>query len=69
MEISCTQIQTAKLVAKPQPPSVVVQPKPTSDWGVQLVGDRSKITALAVYRQLQKKHQSINLAQFLRRMI
>jgi hypothetical protein len=30
-----------------------------SDWGVQLVGDRSEITALAVYRQLQKKHEAI----------
>jgi len=51
-EISCAQIQTAKLVAKPQSPSAVGRPKPTPDWGVQLVGDRSEITALAVYRQL-----------------
>jgi hypothetical protein len=58
-ETSCAQIQTAKLVAKPQFPSAVVQPKPMSDWGVQLVGDRSEITALAVYRQLQKKHEAI----------
>jgi SPOR domain/Transglycosylase SLT domain len=58
-EMSCAQIQTAKLVAKPQSPSVVVRPKPMSDWGVQLVGDRSEITALAVYRQLQKKHEAI----------
>jgi hypothetical protein len=29
------------------------------DWGVQLVGDRSEIKALAVYRQLQKKHEAI----------
>jgi Transglycosylase SLT domain/SPOR domain len=58
-EMSCAQIQTAKLVAKPQFPSAVVGPKPTSDWGVQLVGDRSEITALAAYRQLQKKHQAI----------
>jgi hypothetical protein len=58
-EMSCAQIQTAKLVAKPQPPSAVVRPKPTSDWGVQLVGDRSEITALAIYRQLQKKHEAI----------
>ena len=57
-EMSCAQIQTAKLVAKPLP-SAVVRPKPTSDWGVQLVGDRSEITALAVYRQLQKKHEAI----------
>jgi hypothetical protein len=59
-EISCEQMQTAaKLVAKPQAPSAVVQPKPTSEWGVQLVGDRSEITALAAYRQLQKKHAAI----------
>jgi hypothetical protein len=58
-EISCEQMQTAKLVAKPQPPSAIVQPKPTSEWGVQLVGDRSEITALAAYRQLQKKHAAI----------
>src|SRR5262249_19520414 len=58
-EISCQQMQTAKLVARPQPPSALVQPKPTSEWGVQLVGDRSEITALAAYRQLQKKHATI----------
>jgi Transglycosylase SLT domain/SPOR domain len=58
-EMSCAQIQTAKLVAKPQSPSAVGRPKPTSDWGVQLIGDRSEITALAVYRQLQKKHEAI----------
>jgi transglycosylase-like protein with SLT domain/sporulation related protein len=58
-EISCEQMQTAKLVAKPQPASAVVQPKPASEWGVQLVGDRSEITALAAYRQLQKKHAAI----------
>jgi Transglycosylase SLT domain/SPOR domain len=58
-EMSCAQMQTAKLVAKPQSPSAVVRPKPTSDWGVQLIGDRSEITALAVYRQLQKKHEAI----------
>jgi hypothetical protein len=58
-EMSCAQMQTAKLIAKPQPPSAVVKPKPMSDWGVQLVGDRSEITALAVYRQLQKKHEAI----------
>jgi len=40
-EISCEQMQMAKLVAKPQPTSAIVQPKPTSEWGVQLVGDRS----------------------------
>jgi hypothetical protein len=58
-EMSCAEIQTAKLVAKPQSPSAVVQPKPMSDWGVQLVGDRSEIKALTVYRQLQKKHEAI----------
>jgi SPOR domain len=34
-------------------------PKPMSEWGVQLVGDRSEIKALTVYRQLQKKHEAI----------
>ena len=58
-DMSCPQIQTAKLVAKPQSPSTVVQPKPTSDWSVQLAGDRSELKALAVYRQLQKKHEAI----------
>src|SRR5262245_4561470 len=58
-EMSCAQIEKAKLVAKPQSPSAVGRPKPTSDWGVQLVGDRSEITALAAYRQLQKKHESV----------
>src|SRR5215831_18123704 len=56
-EMSCAQIQTAKL--QPQSPSAVVRAKPTSDWGVQLVGDRSEITALAVYRQLHKKYEAI----------
>src|SRR5438874_8758664 len=58
-EMSCAEIQTAKLVAKPQSRSAVVQPKPMSEWGVQLVGDRSEIKALTVYRQLQKKHEAI----------
>jgi len=58
-EMSCAEIQTAKLVAKPQSGSAVVQPKPLSEWGVQLVGDRSEIKALTVYRQLQKKHEAI----------
>ena len=57
--MSCAEIQTAKLVAKPQTPSAAVQPKPMSEWGVQLVGDRSEIKALTVYRQLQKKHEAI----------
>jgi Transglycosylase SLT domain/SPOR domain len=58
-EISCAQIQTAKLVAKPQSPSAVVRPRPIPEWGVQLIGDRSEFAALAVYRQLQKKHEAI----------
>jgi hypothetical protein len=59
-EMPCTQTtQTAKLVAKPQAPIVVVQPKRTSEWGIQLIGDRSEVKALEVYRLLQKKHQSI----------
>jgi hypothetical protein len=56
-EMPCAQ--TAKLVAKPQSPPTTVQPKPPSDWGVQLIGDRSETKALAVYHQLQKKHEAI----------
>ena len=33
--------------------------KDTSPWGVQLIGDRSEIKALAAYRALQKKHEAI----------
>jgi hypothetical protein len=54
-EMPC--VLTAKLVAKPQSPPTAVQQK--SDWGVQLIGDRSEIKALTVYRQLQKKHEAI----------
>jgi Transglycosylase SLT domain/SPOR domain len=56
-EMPCAQ--TAKTVTKPQSPSTVVQVKPKSNWGVQLVGDRSEIKALAAYRQLRKKHEAI----------
>src|SRR5262249_2357134 len=51
-EMSCAQIQAAKLFAKPQSPSAVVRPKPTSDSGVRLGGARSETTALAYYRHL-----------------
>jgi hypothetical protein len=33
--------------------------KSTSSWGVQLVGGNSEVKALAAYRALQKKHESI----------
>jgi len=33
--------------------------KATSPWGVQLIGDRSEVNALAAYRALQKKHEAI----------
>jgi len=33
--------------------------KATFPWGVQLIGDRSELKALTVYRQLQKKHEAI----------
>jgi len=33
--------------------------KDTSPWGVQLIGDRSEVKALAAYRALQKKHEAI----------
>jgi Transglycosylase SLT domain/SPOR domain len=37
-----------------EPPS-----KDTSFWGVQLIGDPSEVKALAAYRALQKKHETI----------
>jgi hypothetical protein len=53
-------------VAKAQPPSkpapsgqATAPPIPPPPWGVQLIGDRSEIRALAIYQQLQKKHQAI----------
>lgn len=62
-EIPCVEtaerVATAKPVTKPRPASNVGQTSPTSVWGVQLIGDRSEITALASYYQLQKKHQGI----------
>jgi hypothetical protein len=33
--------------------------KPLDRWGVQLIGSSSDATALAAYRQLQKKYASI----------
>jgi SPOR domain len=56
-EMSC--VETAKLVVKPQSPPAASQPKPTAPWVVQLVGDRSEIRALTLYRQLQKKHEAL----------
>jgi hypothetical protein len=54
-EMSCGE--TAKLVAKPQFPSAVSPPKPT--WIAQLIGDSSETSALARFRQLQRKHQAL----------
>jgi Transglycosylase SLT domain len=56
-EMSCAA--TVKTVAKLQPPPAPAQPKPTSPWVVQLIGDRSEIRALTMYRQLQKKHEAL----------
>ena len=56
-EMSCSEI--AKLRPKPQSPYPVVQPKPTPAWVIQLVGDRSEIKALVLFRQLQKKHEAL----------
>jgi hypothetical protein len=55
--MSCAE--TAKLVAKPQPPTTVARPKSDPAWVVQLVGDRSELKALTVYRQLQQKHEAL----------
>jgi len=56
-EMSCGEVLLA--AAKPPSPPVVAQPKPTSPWVVQLIGDRSELRALTLYRQLQKKHEAI----------
>jgi hypothetical protein len=45
--------------AKPQPPSGSASERTTSPWGIQLIGDRSEVKAIAAYRQLQKKHEAL----------
>jgi hypothetical protein len=52
-------VETAKLAAKPVPPTKEAQQKPHSAWAVQLVGDRSEIKALAMYNDLRKRHAAI----------
>jgi hypothetical protein len=47
------------LISIPLMPSKEVPNKPTSAWGVQLVGDLSEVKALAAYRALKKKHEAI----------
>jgi Transglycosylase SLT domain/SPOR domain len=56
-DMSCTE--TATLVTKPQSHTALAQPKPTPAWVVQLVGDRSELKALAMYRQLRQKHEAL----------
>jgi hypothetical protein len=56
-EMTC--FEAAKMVAKPQSSPTAVQPRPMSSWVVQLVGDRSETKALSIYRQLQKKHETL----------
>jgi Transglycosylase SLT domain len=56
-EMSCAE--TVRPLAKLQSPPAAVHPKPTSPWVVQLIGDRSEIRALTLYRQLQKKHEAL----------
>jgi hypothetical protein len=66
-DMPCTETATA--VATAQSPSGAAQPKsvepkpveskPPSEWGVQLVGDRSEIRAVAIFRQLQTKHKAL----------
>jgi hypothetical protein len=57
-EMSCAE--TVKVVARPQSPAAAVaQPKTAPVWVVQLIGERSEIKALTMYRQLQKKHEAL----------
>jgi Transglycosylase SLT domain len=44
---------------KPQPPNASGSERTTSPWGIQLIGDRSEVKAIAAYRQLQKKHEAL----------
>jgi hypothetical protein len=41
------------------PPARAVSAKPPLLWGVQLIGDRSEVKALAAYIQLKKKYAAI----------
>src|SRR6266849_6627260 len=57
-EISCAN--TVKVAATPQSPAAAVaQPKTAPIWVVQLIGERSEIKALTMYRQLQRKHEAL----------
>jgi hypothetical protein len=48
-----------RIVAKPPASPREAPEKPAFPWGVQLIGDRSEMKALATYRALQKKHEAI----------
>ena len=48
-----------KIAARAPMPNKEVPSKSTSPWGVQLIGDLSEVKALAAYRALQKKHETI----------
>jgi hypothetical protein len=48
-----------KIASRPAAPSKEASDKPTFAWGVQLIGDRSEVKALAAYRVLQTKYQAI----------
>ena len=57
-EISCAK--TVKVAARPQSPAAAVaQPKTVPIWVVQLIGERSELKALTMYRQLQRKHEAL----------
>jgi hypothetical protein len=56
-ELPCAQSGTQ--AAKAQPPATVAQQKPSSAWGIQLIGDRSESRAIELYRLLQKKHYAV----------
>src|SRR6516162_1704156 len=51
--------ESFKQTAKVQSPVKEARQETILPWGVQLVGDRSELKALANYRQLQKRHQAI----------
>jgi hypothetical protein len=48
-----------RIAAKPPTPTNDAPAAATPAWGVQLIGDRSEVKALAAYRVLQKKHEAI----------
>jgi Transglycosylase SLT domain/SPOR domain len=52
-------VETAERPAKSAIAPAVAQQKSIATWAVQLVGDRSEMSALASYNRLRKKHEAI----------